>query len=342
MKRLVGCLLLVLLLASAALAGLDVHFLDVGQGDSILIITAQEKTLLIDGGTEDAGRRVVVPYLQDLGVEKIDVLVATHPHVDHIGGLIPVLASFPVGRVIADGQIHTTRTYERFLTAILEQDIPFHTPKRGEYIALPGTDEILVLHPGEDLLPGLNNNSVVLRLVYKDVAFLFPGDLEARGEKTLLASGLPLAAQVLKVPHHGSKTSSTLEFLQAVSPRIGVIQVGADNVYGHPDEKALENLKAAGAMVFRTDEYGRILIRTDGADLQIFLGPPLDLNEASLEEIEALPGIGPVLARRIVAGRPFGSIEELTNVPGIGPGTLRKLRGLIRVSEVEAKCASAP
>ena len=112
--------------------------LDVGQGDSILIITAQEKTLLIDGGTEDAGRRVVVPYLQDLGVEKIDVLVATHPHVDHIGGLIPVLASFPVGNVIADGQIHTTRTYERFLTAILEQDIPFHTPKRGEYIALPG------------------------------------------------------------------------------------------------------------------------------------------------------------------------------------------------------------
>ncbi|MGI6036065.1 MAG: MBL fold metallo-hydrolase [Limnochordia bacterium] len=345
MKRLGRCLLLVLLLAQTAWAHLDVHFLDVGQGDSIFIITSQEQTMLIDGGPEDAGWEVVVPYLEDLGVEGLDVVVATHPHADHIGGLLAVLESFPVERVIADGQLHTTRTYERFLTAVLEKDIPFHTPKRGESIALAGVDEIRVLHPGEDFLQGLNNNSVVLRLVYKDVAFLFPGDLEAPGEEVLLASGLPLGAQVLKVAHHGSKTSSTLGFLQAASPRIGVIQVGVDNVYGLPDEQTLENLEALGTTVLRTDEKGRILIRTDGRDWQVFLGPPLDLNEANLGEIQALPGIGPVLAQRIIAYRekgPFRSIDELTRIWGIGPARLAELRGLITVKEVEAGCVSVP
>ncbi len=130
--------------------------------------------------------------------------------------------------------------------------------------------------------------------------------------------------------------------MQAVSPRLGIIQVGADNVYGHPDEATLANLKALGATVLRTDEHGRILVRTDGRECQVFLGPPVDLNAASLEEIQALPGIGPVLARRIVAGRPFCSIDELAKVPGIGPGTLRKLRGLITLGEVEAGCASVP
>ncbi len=270
-SRLVMLILsLVLMLGGAAWAdNLVIHFIDVGQGDSVLVQTPSRATVLVDAGDTKAGREVVVPYLEELGIEYLDLVVMTHPHFDHIGGLIPVLKRYPVEQVLADGQIHTTRTYEDLLRLIFEKEIPFRLARAGEELTIPGLDEVLILNPQEPLLQGLNNNSVALWLRHGDIAVLLTGDIEAAAEERILARGQFPKAQILKVAHHGSGTSTTPAFLQAVSPENAIISLGADNTYNHPHGETLRHLEGAEINIWRTDLRGTIIVVSDGVSYRV-------------------------------------------------------------------------
>ncbi len=336
--------LLLLLIAvgtvSAAAAPLTIDFVDVGQGDAVVIVTADDTVLLLDGGTEPAGRDQLIPHLERLGINRIDIVIATHPHADHIGGLIPVLERFPVGQVYADGQLHTTRTYERFLEAILTRGIPFYLARAGNLLTVPGIDRVEFLHPTDDFLEGLNDNSVVVRLEHAGVQVLFTGDLETAGEQALLNRGANAAADVLKVGHHGSRTSTTEPFLAAVDPSYAIISAGAGNRYGHPHDEVVQRLERTGANVYRTDKHGtiRLLIAADHwqleplqavADQAAGQASGIRIRHASVEELQSIPGIGPVLAERMVQYRREHTItswEDLLDIQGIGPATLERIR----------------
>ena len=209
-------LLLILTQVSAA-AQVQVDFLDVGQGDCILIRSHAGGLLLIDAGVQAMGTSVVVPYLQAEGIEEIDAVVMTHPHADHIGGLVPVLEQIPVKRIYSNYQVHTTQLYERLLLLIESLDIPFLLAEPGVKIEIPGIDSIQVLHPSQPLGSDLNNNSIVVRMDVDGVGFLFTGDIEKTAEAQLLKEQADLTADIIKVPHHGSNTSSHQEFIDAVN-----------------------------------------------------------------------------------------------------------------------------
>lgn len=315
---------------------LTVHFIDVGQGDAILI-EAPGAVVLIDGGPRTAGE-IVVQYLVDRGIrepgEPIDLVIATHPHADHIGGLIEVLQTFPVYRIIDSGIPHTTITYDDYLSEVEKQvdagHCVFETPE-GQEIDLGGNATLTVLGPEEDL-SSLNDNSVVCRLDFGQTSFLFTGDAEEAAEQHLLGLGVQLAADVLKVGHHGSRTSTTAVFLEAVSPQYAVICVGEGNVYGHPHEEVLSRLDGTDVEVFRTDLQGTIVFTSDGTTLTPDESPweyePLrvNINTASHEELQQIIHIGPERADEIIELRPFESLDGLLDVSGIGPSRLQDIK----------------
>jgi len=247
---------------------LSVFFLDVGQGDSTLFVI-DGKTILIDAGEIDRGDRVVSD-VKKLGLTRIDLLVATHPHSDHIGGMEKVLAAFPVGRVLDSGLPSTSSIYEHFLRIIEKNNISYQVAEQGQVIDVDPALHILVLSPpaqrsGEDL----NNNSVVLRISYKTIDFLMTGDLGGEGEEALFKSGYPLDAEILKVGHHGSFSSTSSSFLARVHPESAIISAGVDNPYGHPHQQTLDRLQAAGVTVYRTDFDGTIMVRSDGLSYSV-------------------------------------------------------------------------
>ena len=242
---------------------LSVYFLDVGQGDSSLILFG-EKTILIDAGEIDMGDRVVSD-LKELGVTRIDLLVATHPHSDHIGGMQNVLDNFPVGQVLDSGMPHGSTLYERFLEKIDKKNIPFKVAVQGDTIDLDPALRIVVLSPPEKRLgDDLNTNSIVLRISYGTINFLFTGDAGDEAETALVKSGYALDAQILKVGHHGSLYSSSPAFIARVRPEAAIISLGQDNPYGHPHKQAVDTLTDAGAIIYRTDRDGMIRVRSDG------------------------------------------------------------------------------
>ena len=271
LSKLVGLFLILLLTVGtwAQASELILHFLDAGQGDSILIQSPAGVNILVDAGDDQAGTQVVMPYLERLGLASLDMVVITHPHFDHIGGLIPVLKKYPVGQVLADGQIHTSKTYERLLTLIYEEEIPFKLARAGDELKIAGLDEVLVLNPQEPFLPGLNNNSVVLQLRHGDIVILLTGDIEIEAEKRILDKGQLSQAQILKVAHHGSRTSSTKGFVDKTQPEVAIISLGAGNVYEHPHQETLESLASIGSRVLRTDLLGTIIVVSDGASYQV-------------------------------------------------------------------------
>jgi competence protein ComEC len=243
---------------------LEVHFIDVGQGNSALVRYGN-KSILIDGGSIDAGPRVA-SYLKSQGISTIDVLVSTHPHADHIGGLLTVLEEFPVKVVYDSGQPHTTQTYEEYLTLIDQKNIRYIVPERGDTIDAGSGVTVHVLSPPPEGIDGddLNENSIVLKITFGDTSFLLASDTGFPAEDALLSSGADLRSDVLKVGHHGSKYSSGKAFLKAVDPKYAVIEVGANNPYGHPAPETLARLETAGAKVYRTDRDGNIVMMSDG------------------------------------------------------------------------------
>lgn len=245
---------------------LTVHFLDVGQGDSILL-EYHGKTMLVDAGERDKGT-VVSAYLHNQGASIIDYIVATHPHSDHIGGMDDVLNSFQVGDFIDSGFPHTSKTYENMLITIDEKNIPFEVAEKGKEIEFDPAVDIEILNPGSEYSDELNENSVVLKVSYEEVSFLLMGDAGLETEEKLMSSGYDLDSDILKVGHHASRSGSGEAFISAVSPEISVIEVGAGNDYGHPHAEVLERLQKA-SRVYRTDLDGSIVVTTDGSTYAI-------------------------------------------------------------------------
>ena len=250
--------------AEASMQSLEVHFIDVGQGDTIFI--KQDKyNMLIDAG-DNKYEKAVVAYLKDEGVTKLDYVIGTHPHADHIGGLDAVIDSFEIGKVIMPKVIHTSKTYEDVLIAIKNKGLKISSPIIGDSYEL-GEATFTIIAPNGEKYKDYNNYSVVLRMEFGGNSFLFTGDAETLSEKEILYNEHKIKAQVLKVGHHGSNTSTSIEFLDAVNPQYAVIQVGVDNKYGHPNIEIIDRLEKRKIKIFRNDLHGDIIIISDGENL---------------------------------------------------------------------------
>jgi len=244
-----------------------VHYIDVGQGDAILIQSAQN-AVLIDGGDAKA-QQTLLDYLRLAGVKDLDYVIATHPHSDHIGGLPKVVKQFGVKGVIMPDAAHTSGTFEKLLTAIEKKGLKITVPKVGDAFAA-GIIKFTVLSPGKKF-KDLNNMSIVVRMVHGETSFLFTGDAEDKSENQMLKTRQPLRSDVLKVGHHGSRTSTTEDFLDAVSPSVAVISCGKDNTYNHPNKETLMKLGRPERKItlFRTDKDGSVIITTDGRKITL-------------------------------------------------------------------------
>lgn len=240
---------------------LKVHFIDVGQGDSILIQQG-ENAMLIDAGDRGYGS-TVEGYLNKQGVKKLDYIVFTHPHADHIGGGADVLNAFGVDKIIMPKVSNNTKTFESLLETIQEKNKKITTPSPGDQYDL-GTSNFKILGPTSSNNKNLNNASVVIQLSFGATSFLFTGDAESASEKGILNRGYDLGSDVLKVGHHGSDTSTSDSFLKAVSPSYSVISWGKGNKYSHPNQSVTDRLANQKIQIFRTDESGTIVATSDG------------------------------------------------------------------------------
>ena len=244
---------------------LKVHFLDVGQGDSIFIELPTNETILIDASIKDASDKII-NYLKEEKVSKIDYVFATHPHSDHIGGMSAVIKAFDIGQIYMPKAVTTTKTYENLLLTIKDKNLKIKTAKAGNTIIDTDDLKLVVLAPNQDSYESLNNYSIVLKLTYKEKSFLFTGDAETLSEKEITGD---VEADVLKVGHHGSRTSTSQAFLNKVNPSYAVISVGLNNDYKHPHQEVLDRLEKKNIKIYRTDQNGDIIFTTDGYNIDV-------------------------------------------------------------------------
>lgn len=248
-----------------ALEGLEIHFIDVGQADSILV-KEEKANILIDAG--DWTGDEVVPYLEEQNIEELDLVIGTHEHADHIGQLDEVINEFPVQEVWMPGNIHSSNIYERVIESIAESDANYVEVRAGEEYDL-GNISIDVLSPFE-LTGDYNNDSIVFKMKYGNVSFLFTGDAEISAEQKLVTEWRSdLSADVLKVGHHGSDTSTSQGFVELVRPSVSIIQAGKDNEYHHPHKAVLKRLENIGSSVYATFTHGNIILTTDGESYHV-------------------------------------------------------------------------
>ena len=336
-------------------AGLaTVEFLDVGQGDAILIRSPEGKTGLIDAGPH---KDLAAELLRRRGIKSLDLVVVSHHHADHFGGMEEVIREFKPRIFLASASSHTTPHYLRLLELVRDRGIqaiePADRPRRIELGSV-----VLTVFPQAPEDPAEeNNNSIGIRLQHGAFSVLLPGDAEQPErrwwERTVprLCSG----CTVLKLAHHGSHNGTDAPWLEMVKPELTVASVGKGNDYGHPSPKTLALLARLGIPLLRTDRDGTVTIESDGERWSVVShklaarGPPkararsnpkreaepkpggrrINVNTATLDELEALPGIGPVIARRIVEGRPYRSVDDLDRVKGIGKKRLEQIRSLV-------------
>ncbi|WP_443654555.1 ComEC/Rec2 family competence protein [Clostridium tagluense] len=249
---------------------LKVHYIDVGQADSILIQQGSA-SMLIDAGN-NADSELVKKYVADQGITNLDVLIGTHPHEDHIGGLDYVINSFKVGKIYMPKATSTTKTFTDVVNAIKSKGLKVTAPVPGESFKL-GEATCTVLAPNGSGYEDPNNESIVIKVTFGSNSFLFTGDAEDVSEKEMLSRGFDLKADVLKVGHHGSKSSTTQGFLDKVSPKYAVVSVGKGNDYGHPVQTTMDRLKNKNIAVYRTDENGTVIATSNGKDITFNVKP---------------------------------------------------------------------
>ncbi|MDR3540915.1 MAG: ComEC/Rec2 family competence protein [Desulfosporosinus sp.] len=247
---------------------LRISYIDVGQGDSILIQIPNGKNVLIDAGN-NGDANTITSYLKKQSVSKLDIVIATHPHEDHIGSMNTVINTFDIGQVIMPKKDSTTQTYKALITAIQNKGLKITEAKAGLKLDLGPEVNALLIAPNSVSYEDVNNYSAVLKLSYGTNTFLFEGDAQEQSENEMINAGFNLKADVLKVGHHGSNTSSSSAFLAKVQPKFAVISVGKGNSYGHPAKVTIDHLTNIGAKVFRTDISGTIVAESDGTNITI-------------------------------------------------------------------------
>jgi len=258
-------------------------------GDAMLVCTPGGRNFIIDAGMYsgydppwDCGEARVLPLLDSLGITYLDGAVGTHPHADHIGGMISVYESLPVATAFDSGWPYSASwTYETYLQAIWNNGSDYVTPRRGDYLDWGSELTVEVIHPVDPLSPSnANNASIVIRLTYEDVSFLFTGDLETNGGEDVILAALStgeiedISADVLKVGHHGSHTSTCSQWLSAVNPSIAAICLGAGNPYGHPHTEVMNRLEGSGITIYRNDLNGTFYLSSDGEGVYFNSMPP--------------------------------------------------------------------
>jgi len=254
--------------------GLNIHYLDVGEGDSIFIEFPNDETMLIDSG-EYTYQKKVENYIKTLGYSKIDYIIATHPHIDHIGGMAYIINNFDIGKIYMPNVSTTTSTYEKLLKTIKNKGLVI---TRGVFgVSILNTDDlkIEILAPLDKAYEDLNNYSIVIKITYKERKFLFMGDAEEISESEITKD---VSCDVIKVGHHGSSTSSSQSFIGKTHAKYAIISLGVNNDYGHPHKEVLKRLEAAHVKIYRTDLSGNIIISTDGVNLDITEGGKNESN----------------------------------------------------------------
>ena len=249
---------------------LKIFFVDVGQGDCTFIVTPRNKTILIDGGGStgsdfDVGESTLLPYILDRGYKKIDLMFISHFDQDHIGGLFTILRELKVNRVCISKQEENSENYKKFLEIVKERNITVFTVKIGDKIKIEKSLYFDILWPQEEQIEEnrINNNAIVMKLIYNGFSCLFTGDIEKVAEDKIVSlykDKSVLESDILKVAHHGSKTSTTEEFFKLVNPKISLIGVGKNNLFGHPSSEVIERLEKSNAKIYRTDMNGEINI----------------------------------------------------------------------------------
>lgn len=266
---------------------MKVHYLDVGQGDSTLIHT-KDAAMLIDAGDLGYGPGIV-DYIKEQDIDKLDYLILTHPHADHIGGAVEVINAFDIDKIIMPKASHTSQTFENLLATIKNKGMKITSPNPGDEYEL-GDAKFTILGPNSSSYDNLNNYSVVNKLTFGHTSFLFTGDAEVVSENEILNSGLDIKTDVLKVGHHGSDTSTSEQFLDVSSPKCAIISVGKDNKYGHPDQVILDRLDSRNITIYRTDESGTIIATSDGENVSFDKGAsPIKQNAPPKQETKAEP-----------------------------------------------------
>lgn len=243
-----------------------VHYIDVGQGDSILV-QVNNKNLLIDSGPK-SDKEKFLNYLSGLNLEKLDYIIATHPHEDHIGNMADIIEDYNVLAFYAPKAQSTTKTFEKMVEALKDKNLKISVIKKGtNSIDLGQNTKVTVFSPNADSYENSNNYSPVIKIEYGNTSFLFTGDAEEDEEKEILNNNEDISSDVLKIGHHGSSTSTSENFLARVNPSIGIISAGKDNSYNHPHKETINLLNKYKVTTYRTDKDGTIVISSDGSKI---------------------------------------------------------------------------
>lgn len=268
-----------LVYAEPGMPSMKVHFINVGQGDSILIETPLDRNILIDGGPPDAGD-AVVNYLKEQKINEIDLMIATHPDIDHIGGLLNVLKKIDVAAVLDTGKLHPTKTFATYMNRIRDLGIPVTIAEKDTPIEMDPMISLDIWNAAQNLTSP-NASSLVLKLAYGETDMLFMGDVGKKEEKAIQKK-YNVDAEIIKIGHHGSNTSSAMSFLKAVDPEIAILTYSKDNNYGHPVPRVIDHLYQVNALIYSTAALGNIIIETDGD--KIIVNPEMNPIQKFVEE----------------------------------------------------------
>jgi competence ComEA-like helix-hairpin-helix protein len=332
---------------------LTVTFIDVGQGDSALIESGG-KAALIDGGPKKAAG-AVLSLLSSRSVKKLDLVIATHPDADHIGGLPSILEAVPTDLFIDPGKGHTTSLYLELLDLLKKKSIVYEPGRAGNSYDL-GRATVEILNPTNRLPENANDCSVVARVAAGEISVLFAGDAEGKAEEEMIQRGCRLKSTILKAGHHGSGGSTSYVFLARVRPEAVIISSAEKNAFGHPDPETMRLIGVFHAAAYRTDRSGSIALETDGKNYSLSTEAELkdwrrrrqagggreriNINEATLDELETIPFLSGAKAEAIVQYREmvrhFNSVEELSALPGVGRYIVERIRDFITVGGAQS------